>query len=234
MGQISSVSGAVALAVIVFYFVTSMDSAAMVMDMFASGEENKTPTYYKVGWVIAIGVVTAALLFINDTGIQALQEVVIIIALPFFILYFFIMFALLKAMNDDSAARRRVRTRQWEKTDSAEKLEEAENRPAPGYDAEGNELARPELEYDPEEGGWRLSDSLIIEGDLAIGGDSRVRDRIVVEGLDDVLVALDEALVFAELPGREEGKREVGEQRDQNSRDRPTGGEKSLPHRHLV
>ena len=38
-------------------------------------------------------------------------------------------------------------------------------------DAEGNELARPELEYDPEEGGWRLSDSLIIEGDLAIGGE---------------------------------------------------------------
>lgn len=163
--------GTVALFVIILYFVTSMDSAAMVMDMFASGEENKTPTYYKVGWVIAIGVVTAALLFINDTGIQALQEVVIIIALPFFILYFFIMFALLKAMNDDSAARRRVRTRQWEKTDSAEKLEEAENRPAPGYDAEGNELARPELEYDPEEGGWRLSDSLIIEGDLAIGGE---------------------------------------------------------------
>ena len=163
--------GSLALVVIILYFVTSMDSAAMVMDMFASGEENKTPTYYKVGWVIAIGVVTAALLFINDTGIQALQEVVIIIALPFFILYFFIMFALLKAMNDDSAARRRVRTRQWEKTDSAEKLEEAENRPAPGYDAEGNELARPELEYDPEEGVWRLSDSLIIEGDLAIGGE---------------------------------------------------------------
>ena len=163
--------GSLALVVIILYFVTSMDSAAMVMDMFASGEENKTPTYYKVGWVIAIGVVTAALLFINDTGIQALQEVVIIIALPFFILYFFIMFALLKAMNDDSAARRRVRTRQWEKTDSAEKLEEAENRPAPGYDAEGNELARLELEYDPEEGGWRLSDSLIIEGDLAIGGE---------------------------------------------------------------
>ncbi|SDL57291.1 choline/carnitine/betaine transport [Corynebacterium mycetoides] len=163
--------GTVALFVIILYFVTSMDSAAMVMDMFASGEENKTPTYYKVGWVVAIGVVTAALLFINDTGIQALQEVVIIIALPFFIMYFFMMYSLLKAMNDDSAARRRIRTRQWEKTDSAEKLEEAENRPAPGYDAEGNEIARPELEYDLEEGGWKLSESLIIEGDLAIGGE---------------------------------------------------------------
>lgn len=150
--------GSVALFVIVFYFVTSMDSAAMVMDMFASGEENKTPTYYRVGWVVAIGVVTAALLFINDSGIAALQEVVIIIALPFFILYFIMMYSLLKAMNDDSAAARRVRTRQWEKTDSAEKLEAGENKPAPGYDAEGNEVARPELEYDADQKSWRLGD----------------------------------------------------------------------------
>lgn len=165
-----AVVGSIALCVIVLYFVTSMDSAAMVLDMFASGEENKTPTFYKVGWVLAIGVVTAALLFINDTGIEALQQVVIIIALPFFITYFFMMYSLIKAMNDDSAARRRVRTRQWEKTDSAEKLEAAENRPAPGYDAEGNEVGRPELEYDAEEGRWKLSESLIVEGDLSVGG----------------------------------------------------------------
>ncbi|AWB83583.1 BCCT family transporter [Corynebacterium liangguodongii] len=159
------VVGAIALGVIVLYFVTSMDSAAMVIDMFATGEENKTPTYYRVGWVVAIAAVAAALLFINDTGIEALQEVVIVIALPFFIMYFLMMFALFKAMDDDSAAARRMRTRQWEKTDSAEKLEEAEAKPAPGFDAEGNEIARPELEYDHEEGGWRLSEDLIRPGD---------------------------------------------------------------------
>ncbi len=153
--------GTLALVVITFYFVTSMDSAAMVMDMFASGEESKTPAVYRVGWVVAIGVVTAALLFINDTGIEALQQVVIIIALPFFFTYFIMMYSLIKAMNDDSAARPPVRTRQWEKTDSAEKLEEAENRPAPGYDAEGNEVQRPELIYDDEVGGWRLSEPLL-------------------------------------------------------------------------
>ena len=158
-----AVTGAVALAVIVLYFVTSMDSAAMVMDMFATGEENKSPVYYRVGWVVAAGVVTAALLFINDSGIEALQEVVIIIALPFFITYFVMMYSLVKAMSDDSAAERRVRTRTWEKTDTAEKLEEGENKPAPGYDAEGNAVERPELEYDHEEGSWKLSESFMIE-----------------------------------------------------------------------
>ena len=81
------------------------------------------------------------------------------------------MFSLVKAMGDDSAAARRVRTRAWEKTDTAEKLAEGENKPAPGYDAEGNALERPELEYDHAEGSWRLNESLIVDGNLAVGGE---------------------------------------------------------------
>ena len=157
------ISGAVALAVIIFYFVTSIDSAALVMDMFTTGEEEATPKYYRVAWAVAVGTVTAALLFINDSGIQALQEVVIIIALPFFIVYFIMMFSLVKAMSDDAAAERRFRSRQWEKTDTAEKYEEADAKPAPGYDEEGNEIDRPELEYDHEEGSWRLTESVLTE-----------------------------------------------------------------------
>ncbi|MDK8625614.1 BCCT family transporter [Corynebacterium appendicis] len=159
------ISGAVALAVIIFYFVTSIDSAALVMDMFTSGEEEATPRYYRVAWAVAVGTVTAALLFINDSGIQALQEVVIIIALPFFIVYFIMMFSLVKGMSDDAAAERRFRSRQWEKTDTAEKYEEADAKPAPGYDEEGNEIDRPELEYDHEEGSWRLTETLIVDAE---------------------------------------------------------------------
>ena len=166
-----AVTGAVALFVIVMYFVTSMDSAALVVDMFATGEENKSPVFYRVGWVIAVGLVTGALLFINDSGIQALQEVVIIIAFPFFITYFIMMWSLVKAMTDDSAAARRYRSRQWEKTDTAEKLEEGENKPAPGYDPEGNPVDRPEFEYDAEEGTWRLEESLILGEDVQVSGD---------------------------------------------------------------
>lgn len=159
------VSGAVALAVIIFYFVTSIDSAALVMDMFTTGEEEATPRYYRVAWAVTVGTVTAALLFINDSGIQALQEVVIIIALPFFIVYFIMMFSLVKGMSDDAAAERRFRSRQWEKTDTAEKYEEADAKPAPGYDEEGNEIDRPELEWDYEEESWRLTEKLIVDAE---------------------------------------------------------------------
>ncbi|MDN8595452.1 MULTISPECIES: BCCT family transporter [unclassified Corynebacterium] len=177
------VSGAVALAVIVFYFVTSIDSAALVMDMFTTGEEEVTPKYYRVAWAVAVGIVTAALLFINDSGIQALQEVVIIIALPFFIVYFVMMFSLVKAMSDDSAAERRFRSRRWEKTDTAEKYEEAEAKPAPGYDEEGNEIDRPELEYDHEEGSWRLTENIITEAKA----DDETVDASVPEGTEVII-----------------------------------------------
>lgn len=170
-----AVTGTVALVVIVFYFVTSMDSAAVVMDMFASGEENKSPTYYRVGWVVAVGLVTGALLFINDSGIDALQQVVIIIALPFFFMYFVMMYSLTKAMNDDSAAARKTRSRTWEKTDTAEKLEEGENKPAPGYDSEGNEVERPELEYDAEDDSWKFPEGFRL--DRSGESDTLVDDR---------------------------------------------------------
>ncbi|WP_083290145.1 BCCT family transporter [Corynebacterium sp. HMSC05H05] len=170
-----AVTGTVALVVIVFYFVTSMDSAALVMDMFASGEENKSPTFYRVGWVVAVGLVTGALLFINDSGIEALQQVVIIIALPFFFMYFVMMYSLMKAMNDDSAAARKTRSRTWEKTDTAEKLEEGENKPAPGYDSEGNEVERPELEYDAEDDSWKFPEGFRL--DRSGENDTLVDDR---------------------------------------------------------
>ncbi|WP_175935448.1 BCCT family transporter [Corynebacterium sp. Marseille-P4321] len=160
---IYGITGTLALIVIVFYFVTSMDSAAMVIDMYATGEENKSPTYYRVGWVLAVGLVTAALLFINDSGIDALQEVVIIIALPFFFMYFVMMYSLAKAMGDDSAAARKTKSRTWEKTDTPEKLEAHENIPAPGYDSEGNEVERPELEYDHEDDSWRLPEGFRLD-----------------------------------------------------------------------
>ena len=170
-----AVTGTVALVVIVFYFVTSMDSAALVVDMFASGEENKSPTFYRVGWVVAVGLVTGALLFINDSGIEALQQVVIIIALPFFFMYFVMMYSLTKAMNDDSAAARKTRSRTWEKTDTAEKLEEGENKPAPGYDSEGNEVERPELEYDAEDDSWKFPEGFRL--DRSGENDTLVDDR---------------------------------------------------------
>ena len=167
---IYAISGSLAIFVIVIFFVTSIDSAALVIDSFATGEESKSPVFYRIGWAIAVGAVTAALLFINDTGIEAIQEVVIIVALPFFLMMFCMMFSLLKGMGDDYAAERRIATRQWDKTDSPEKLEEQESRPAPGYDADGNELGVPEFAYD-EEGRFHIPGHVVVDGDVYLGGD---------------------------------------------------------------
>ena len=158
-----------ALFVIAIFFVTSIDSAALINDMFAAGEEGKTPLIYRLLWCIMIGAVAGSILIMApDSGIDALQQTVIIIGFPFVLFNFVMMFSLVKGMNDDSAARPEPPSRQWGKTDSAEKLAEHEARPAPGYDNEGNEHAR--FEYDAE-GNLVIPGNVRIEGDLGIVGD---------------------------------------------------------------
>ncbi len=158
-----------ALVVIAFFFVTSIDSAAMITDMFAAGEEDATPTYFRVLWAVLIGGVAAGILVMSpDAGIDALQEVVIIIGLPFFFIKFVMMYSIVKGMNADYHALPDVETRQWGRTDSAEKLELHESRPAPGYDDEGKQL--PRLEYD-EEGNIVIPGNVHIQGNLGVIGD---------------------------------------------------------------
>ncbi|AKK11603.1 BCCT family transporter [Corynebacterium uterequi] len=153
-----------ALLVIVIFFVTSIDSAAMVNDMLATGESGKSPTYYRIGWAVAIGAVTAAILLVGkNQAVTTLQQVVIIVALPFFLTQFVMMYSLIKGMAEDAAAQHRARTRRWEKTDTAEKLEAGEAKSAPGFDADGNQISEEGIGYD-EDG------NLVIPGDVIVGG----------------------------------------------------------------
>ena len=158
-----------ALAVVAIFFITSIDSAALVTDMFSSGEEDKTPTLYRVGWAIAIGAVAGSILIISpDAGIDSLQHTVIIIGFPFFLVNFVLMYSVVRGMKDDLMVRREPITRQWERTDTAEKLEAHESKPAPGYDQDGIEL--PRLEYD-DNGQLVIPGNVLIEGDLGVMGD---------------------------------------------------------------
>ncbi|MBB3114920.1 BCCT family transporter [Corynebacterium bovis] len=160
-----------ALVVVAVFFVTSIDSAAMVNDMFAAGEEDRTPTGYRILWAVLIGAVAAAILVMApDGGIDALQEVVIIIGFPFFLMSAVMMYSLVKGMNDDYMARPEPSTRQWGLTDTAEKLEEHEARPAPGYDDDGRAL--PRITYD-DDGAIVIPGDLRIEGELIDGDGDR-------------------------------------------------------------
>ena len=161
-----------ALFVIMIFFVTSIDSASMVMDMMSTGEENKAPTFYRVLWGVMIGAVAASLLLISgETALEALQSAVIVIGVPFFFLHFVMMYSLVKGMSDDHMAVRKPVTRQWEKTDTPEKLEKHEAAPAPGYDEEGNELPRFEYTHD-EEGRLVIQSDVVVEGEFESGAKS--------------------------------------------------------------
>ena len=158
-----------ALFVIMIFFVTSIDSASMVMDMMSTGEENKAPTFYRVLWGVMIGAVAASLLLISgETALEALQSAVIVIGVPFFFLHFIMMYSLVKGMSDDHMAVRKPVTRQWSKADTPEKLEENEAAPAPGYDEEGNELPRFEYTHD-EDGRLVIQSDVVVEGEFESG-----------------------------------------------------------------
>ncbi|WP_297452944.1 BCCT family transporter [uncultured Corynebacterium sp.] len=167
-----------ALFVIMIFFVTSIDSASMVMDMMSTGEENKAPTFYRVLWGVMIGAVAAALLLISgETALEALQSAVIVIGVPFFFLHFVMMYSLVKGMSDDHMAVRKPVTRQWKKTDTPEKLEKHEAAPAPGYDEEGNELPRFEYTHD-EEGRLVIQSDVVVEGEFGTSeGDKSSDDK---------------------------------------------------------
>lgn len=165
----TTIVSAFALVVVGIFFVTSIDSAALVTDMFAVGEENVTPTWQRVLWAISIGAVAAAILVMApEAGIEALQEVAIIIGLPFFLMFFVMMYSVLRGMHSDYHARPEPMTRHWEKTDSPEALEANQSRPAPGYDKYGNEL--PRAEYD-DEGNFIVPSNTYVAGDLGVVGE---------------------------------------------------------------
>ena len=71
----------VATLCIVLFFVTSSDSASMVIDIIASGGNPDPPVGTRLFWALAEGVVAAVLLLAG--GLDALQAAAIAAALPF-------------------------------------------------------------------------------------------------------------------------------------------------------
>lgn len=70
-----------AMALVVCFFVTSVDSAALVIDTITSGGREDGPVWRRVFWAVLGGVIAAALL--STGGLQALQAASIASALPF-------------------------------------------------------------------------------------------------------------------------------------------------------
>lgn len=82
---------------IVIFFVTSCDSGAMVVDMLCSHGSNNTPLWQRVYWAVGVGVVAAILLLAG--GLNALQTMTIVSALPFAIVLLLAIIGLVKALR---------------------------------------------------------------------------------------------------------------------------------------
>jgi choline/glycine/proline betaine transport protein len=95
----------VAVLLIVLFFVTSSDSASYVVDMLASGGDPNPPTWSRVFWATVEGLVAIALLLAGaGHGLTILQNVSVVIALPFSFVMIAMCAATIKSLREEHAA----------------------------------------------------------------------------------------------------------------------------------
>ncbi|WP_313112964.1 BCCT family transporter [Aequorivita sediminis] len=96
------------------FIITSADSGAIVVNSITSGGKLNTPSFQRVIWAIATGVIAGVLMY--GGGLDALQTVVTISGLPFAILLVMMCFSLYRGVNED-----------YDKAERKEKLLERES-----------------------------------------------------------------------------------------------------------
>src|SRR5699024_4593508 len=80
----------VAIILVIIFFITSVDSAALVTDTMANGHEDFNPLGQRIFWAVAMAVITATLLvFSGSGGLEALEQFVVLVGLPFFVMGYF-------------------------------------------------------------------------------------------------------------------------------------------------
>ncbi|MGY1750335.1 BCCT family transporter [Modestobacter sp. SYSU DS0511] len=121
---LSTVVSVVAILLVVVFFVTSVDSAALVMDTIANGHEDPAPTRQRVFWALSVAVVASTLLGGTGAGgLEALQQVIIVVGLPFFVLGYVMIYSLLRALREDAGEVPPLRTKRWRKVLPPEEAE---------------------------------------------------------------------------------------------------------------
>ena len=94
---------------IVLWFVTSSDSASLVIDMLTSGGDNNPPKIQRLFWALSQGIIAAVLLVAG--GLAALQAAAIIAGFPFAIVVFVMMYCLWRGLTRDRLTL--YRNKQW-------------------------------------------------------------------------------------------------------------------------
>ncbi|MEV2238836.1 BCCT family transporter [Micromonospora sp. NPDC049891] len=106
---LAALTSVLAMVLIALYFVTSADSASLVLGSLTSRGALRPHRVVVVSWGILIGAVAAVLLLVG--GLDALQQATIMVALPFVVVMLGLAVALVKDMARDPLLAAPTRTR---------------------------------------------------------------------------------------------------------------------------
>ncbi|GAA1853117.1 BCCT family transporter [Brevibacterium marinum] len=99
---------AVAIVVLAIFFITSADSASVVMGMLASRGDQEPKKWVVVFWGLVMSGIAVVMLLLGDaSALEGLQQLVIVTAVPFAIIMLFIILAWYKELRTDPLALRR-------------------------------------------------------------------------------------------------------------------------------
>ncbi|MER5965814.1 BCCT family transporter [Streptomyces sp. NPDC002057] len=99
---IGTVTSVIAMLLVMTYFVTSADSASLVMGSLTSRGSLHPPTWLVVAWGVLMAAVAAVLLLVG--GLTSLQTATILVALPFVVVMLVLCWALLRELREDPGA----------------------------------------------------------------------------------------------------------------------------------
>ncbi|QRR00825.1 BCCT family transporter [Dyadobacter sandarakinus] len=95
-----SLSSFLAIFIIFIFFVTSADSGIFVINSIASNNAEKSPKWQLIGWGALLALL--ALVLLNAGGLQSLQTMTLITALPFAVVMILFCYSLVQALIIDS------------------------------------------------------------------------------------------------------------------------------------
>ncbi|RDI30408.1 choline/glycine/proline betaine transport protein [Rhodococcus sp. AG1013] len=102
---LATVTCLLAIAIVIFFFVTSADSGSLVIDILSTGGDMGTPVLTRVYWAVLQGVVAAVLLLVGGSGsLTVLQTASIATAVPFSVVLVLACISMLKAFRYEVAA----------------------------------------------------------------------------------------------------------------------------------
>ena len=127
---LASLTAVLAVVIVSIFFVTSADSASLVLDTLTSGDEaQESNPAQRIFWAASLGAIALVLLLAD--GLTALENVVTTTGLPFLLILTFMCYGLFKSLRSErlegdgwSASQQTPADKMWESETAAPAREE--------------------------------------------------------------------------------------------------------------